>query len=220
MTRDISEILNALDLPEIFPFFAVELMFDTSTTTFNDESVSTGPLYLWTGLGDLTIGDITYIGTGNLIQIGEVQETAQISAHGMSFTMSGIPEDILAIALQLPYRGRVCRVKFGIMDANKEYLLLESGDRLLLENSAAIDISAGDPNGLSTLFVGYMDQMGIAEGPDSSTVTLTAESKLINLERPRTRRYTSENQKSLFPGDLAFDFVNDLVDRPSAWGRD
>ena len=78
MTRDISEILNALDLPEIFPFFAVELMFDTSTTTFNGQSVSTGPLYLWTGLGDLTIGDITYIGNSNLIQICEVPETAPI----------------------------------------------------------------------------------------------------------------------------------------------
>ena len=73
---------------------------------------------------------------------------------------------------------------------------------------------------LSTIFVGYMDRMDIAEGPETSTMMLAAESKLINLERPRIRRYTSENQKALYSGDLAFDFINDLIDKPSAWGRE
>jgi len=64
-----------------------------------------------------------------------------------------------------------------------------------------------------------MDQMTIAEGPETSQIAMTVESRLIDLDRVRLRRYTSEDQKSRFPGDLAFDFVNDLQDKEIFWGR-
>jgi hypothetical protein len=69
------------------------------------------------------------------------------------------------------------------------------------------------------LFVGYMDQMNIDEGPDTCTIALAVESKLIDLERPRVQRYTSASQKARYAGDLAFDFIPDLQDRPLSWGR-
>ena len=48
---------------------------------------------------------------------------------------------------------------------------------------------------------------------------MTVESRLIDLERARDWRYTSENQKSLYPNDKGLDFVVDLQDMPIAWGR-
>jgi hypothetical protein len=39
------------------------------------------------------------------------------------------------------------------------------------------------------------------------------------LERPRTLRFTSEDQKTLFPGDLGLDFIDDIQDRTIEWGR-
>jgi len=196
MTRSISEILSSLTDDTVKPVFAVDLMFDSTTTTFAGEEVTSSPLYLHTGLGDLTIGSVTYVGTGSLMQISEVSEGSDISARGINLQLSGISTDILAVALSLPYRGRVFRLKLGMLDANDT------------------------TTSLSTIFVGYMDRMDIAEGPETSTMMLAAESKLINLERPRIRRYTSENQKALYSGDLAFDFINDLLDKPSAWGRE
>ena len=71
----------------------------------------------------------------------------------------------------------------------------------------------------TTLFIGYMDQMNIVDGAETANITIMVESKLIDLERPRTHRYTSESQKSRFAGDLAFDFVSDLQDKPLSWGR-
>ena len=42
---------------------------------------------------------------------------------------------------------------------------------------------------------------------------------LIDLEKPSNKRYTSEEQKAIYPDDLGLDFVVDLQDMPIAWGR-
>lgn len=218
MSRDISDISSSILEPEIYPFFTVELMFDNTTVVHNGETLNVTPLYFWTGLGDLTVGSITYTGTGNLMNISEVTETADISAAGATISLTGIPTEIVAMALKTPYQGRICRIKFGLLNGQTNLLLKEDSDQLLLENLDGIDI--GSEGGLSTLFVGYMDQMNIDEGPETSTIALAVESKLIDLERPRINRYTSGSQKARFAGDKAFDFIPDLQDRPLAWGRD
>jgi hypothetical protein len=54
MSRDITApVSNALDDAVITPFFAVDLDFDS------------GPLYVWSGYGDLVIGAKTYLGAGH-----------------------------------------------------------------------------------------------------------------------------------------------------------
>jgi len=217
--RDTTGLTEALSEPEVYPFFAIELMFDTRTIDFGGVTVEAGPLYLWTGLGNLTVGGITYVGTGNMLQISEVKETADIAAAGATLTLSGIPTEILALALQEPYQGRLCYIKFGMIGANKDFLLKQDGSFLLLEDSSSIDISTGDPDALTDLFVGYMDQMNISEEAETCTIALAVESKLIDLERPRVQRYTSASQKARYAGDLAFDFIPDLQDKPLSWGR-
>jgi hypothetical protein len=63
-----------------------------------------------------------------------------------------------------------------------------------------------------------MDVMTIDETGETCSITLTAENRLIDLERPRVRRYTSEDQKSLHPNDKGFDFVNSLQEAEIKWG--
>jgi hypothetical protein len=64
-----------------------------------------------------------------------------------------------------------------------------------------------------------MDQMNISEGPDTSTIELQVENKLIDLERARVARFTSSYQKSIYPQDLGLDFVESLQDKDIVWGR-
>jgi hypothetical protein len=64
-----------------------------------------------------------------------------------------------------------------------------------------------------------MDTMQIAETGESARITLALENRLILLERPRTLRFTSEDQKTLFPGDLGLDFIDDIQDRTIEWGK-
>jgi hypothetical protein len=72
-----------------------------------------------------------------------------------------------------------------------------------------------------------MDEMNIQENPESSTISLSVENKLVDLQRAKTTRYTSEFQKKkyrdAFPSrsneDKAFDFINDLQGKPLNWGK-
>lgn len=209
MSRSLSSgILSVLTANEIYPFFATRIFFDTQTLNF------------WTGLGDLVHNSITYTGTGQLLQISELSETAEISAKGATLTLSGIPSSLISLALTEPYQGRVCEIYFGAIDANKTYLTAEDGSYILLEDSSRITIeSLDDPNDIVKVFSGYLDQMNIDEGPETCTIGVSVESKLIDLERPKVFRFTDASQKSRYPNDKGFEFVEDLQDRTFNWGR-
>lgn len=162
-----------------------------------DLNFTNNPVHVWTGLGSITLGATEYIGTGHLLQISEIQETQDIAATGMTLQMSGIPSGLLALALTEPYQGRTCKVYLGFMTS------WESPDT--------------SPDTME-MFSGYMDQMTIEEGPDTSTISMSIENRLIDLQRPRNRRYTSENQKIRYPSDKGFDFVESLQDQKLSWG--
>ena len=58
-----------------------------------------------------------------------------------------------------------------------------------------------------TLFKGKMDIMKIDEGPETATIALNLENRLIVLDRAKERRYTHEDQQLSFAGDLGFEFI-------------
>lgn len=208
MSREIGTgIATALEANEIQPFFGVQLYLDSQ------------PLYFWTGLGDLTIGGITYLGTGQFLSISEMEETAEIAAKGAVITLSGIPSNLISLAITEPYQGRICKIMFGAIDANREYLLAEDGSYILREDSGRIDITLGEATPAVELFSGYIDRMDIDEGPDTSTIAISIESRLIDLERARIFRFTDQSQKSRHPNDRGFEFVEDLQDKQFNWGR-
>jgi len=207
MSREVGAIQSALEASEIQPLFAVQLMLDTQ------------PLYFWTGLGDLTIDGITYVGTGQFLAISEMEETAEIAAKGAVITLSGIPSELLSLAISTPYQGRLCKILFGAINANKQYLKQENGDFVLTEAGGRIDVTDGDDTPAINLFTGYIDKMDIDEGPETSTIAMSIESRLIDLERPRIFRFSDQNQKTRYPTDKGLEFVEDLQDKQFNWGR-
>jgi hypothetical protein len=208
VSRDLPTALaTELLAAEITPFFAVELSFETSTLRF------------WSGLGEQVIGGDTYVGSGNMLSVSTIDETSEVAARGATLTLSGIPSELISLALQEPYQGRKCKIYFGARDANGEFLLQENGSLLLNEDGSAFSIAGDTESVMAEIFTGYIDQMNIDEGAETSTIAVGVESRLIDLQRPRVRRYTHESQKSRFPNDLGFQFVNDLQDKKFAWGR-
>ena len=103
MSRDLSATtLESIEGDVVYPFFAVELNFDSET------------LRMWTGQGTLVLEDGTqWIGTGQLLDIYAIEETAEMAVRGATITLSGIPSEILSLALSEPYQGRVCNIYFG-----------------------------------------------------------------------------------------------------------
>ena len=207
MSRDLSTaISSSLEDGVVYPFFAVELQFDSPNT-----------LRLWTGYGTLVYEGVSYYGTGELLGISSVEETIEMAAKGATLTLSAVPSEVISLALQEPYQGRVCKIYFGMFSTDQ--LLQEDGTSyILMQDGSKIRLEAQE-TGLTEVFTGYMNQMSIEEGPETSTIQLSVENKLVDLERPRVARYTSAYQKDKFNGDLGLDFVESLQDQKLTWGR-
>ena len=205
MSRELSEVtIDNISRDVVNPFFAVEFNFDAT------------PIRVWTGLGTLVIDGIEWVGSGELMSISSIEETSELAVKGATLNMSGIPSELLSLALSEPYQGRICTIYFGTFSVGS--LLQESGSYILKEDGSKILLETGD-TGFNEIFSGYMDQMDITEGPDTSSIEMRIENKLIDLERSRIARFTSGYQKSMYPGDLGLDFVESLQDRKLAWGR-
>jgi hypothetical protein len=150
-----------------------------------------GPLRLWTGYGSRTIEGRTYLGVGTIMSISGLEEVADLSARQVTVEFNGIDGGVVALALQEPYQRRRARILFGVAG-----------------QSDAIEIWAGQINTISTLHDGQRAQ-----------VTVTLESRLVELERAKTRLYTDESHQAYAPGDSFFSYVSGLVDREIIWGR-
>lgn len=174
-------LTTAIAQKEVYPFLAIDVDF------------SSGPLYLWSGVGNIVNASKTYLGAGELINLSEISETNEIQAKGASITLTGIPSSYLSLALTEPYQGRACRIYFGT---------ITSGVYTFYQ-----------------IFAGYVDQMNIIENADTASITLTVENALIKLERPVIRRYTDQDQKSRYPSDRGLEYVASLQGKPIYWGK-
>jgi hypothetical protein len=54
---------------------------------------------------------------------------------------------------------------------------------------------------------------------ETATITLTIQNRLADWERPRLRRYTDEDQQSVYDGDLGLQFVAQMAEKTIYWGR-
>lgn len=154
-----------------------------------------GMVRVWTGAGTLTWNTYSWTGIGDLGGISPIREPDSTEAAGVTFSLSGIPSSLISLALGDNYRGRACRC----------WLL-------------TVDHSGPTVQESSQRFAGRMDTMTIDEGAETSTISISAESHLVDLTRPRATRYTDAEQQRLFPGDLGLEYVAALVEKPLYWG--
>lgn len=168
-----------------------------------DLAFDSGNMRLWTGYGNKTINSQTYTGTGDLLTIDGLEEVSDLSARGTTLTLNGLDSTIVSYALTEEYQGRLVTIYWGV-------------------GSNTVEV-----------FRGYMDKMTIQDAGETSTISLTVESRLIALERANVRRYTREShsavrlRKWLDDGnsgtpaaDTFFDWTTQLQDKQIVWGRE
>ena len=109
--------------------------------------------------------------------------------------MSGIPADLISLALSSDYQGRTGTVYLGALDANRAVV--------------------ADPY---AIFSGNMDVLTITESAENHIVSVQLESRLVTLERSKTRRFTKEDQQIEFPDDLGLNNIAKLRDKKIEWG--
>jgi len=161
--------------------------------------LSGGQVYVWSGAGNYDYDGNTYTGVGQFGGISPVEEGQTIDARGVRLSLSGIPSDAVALVLSEPYRGRPITIRLALFDGP------QSNGGTLIDDPVII-------------FRGLIDTASLDDTPESPVITITAESRLIDLERPRELRYTDAEQQRLYPGDLGLQYVAGLSDKEIAWG--
>lgn len=154
-----------------------------------------GMVRVWEGVGPLAWGADTFTGVGLFGGVALVPETSDLQANGVQFQLSGVAPENVALALSSIYFGKSAKLWVGLFD--------ETGNLI------------PDP---VLIFAGLTDVPSLDESPDSPRISVTAENRLIDLERARTRRYTSQDQRAEYPEDKGFDYVPSLQDAQIRWG--
>lgn len=156
----------------------------------------TDDILLWSGTDDLVIASETYTGAGNLLSISNTEDNLELKSNGLVITLSGMDTTIVNYALTENYQNRPLTLFMGyVMGGTNEVA------------------------GTLTLFKGRMTSLVIGDTPEGSTVTIDAENRLVDLDRPSNLRYTKESQNFLHDGDTGFNRVASLQDKQINWGK-
>ena len=113
-----------------------------------------------------------------------------LKAAKVTFTLSGIDQTAISVALAENYQGRPVTLWFGALDASENII-----DAPVIQ------------------FRGKLDVMTMEDDGQTAIITVTAENDLLGLERPRERRYTDEDQELDYPDDRFFEFIEGLQEK-------
>ncbi len=163
---------------------------------FAEMDFASGFLRVHSAVGSYTVEGNTYTGVGTLGQVETVEESGELQAYGLRLGLSGVPNTLIGTALTEDYQGRALRVLIGVLDAS----------HALVASPVVV-------------FAGRMDNMQITLGPEAASISLNAENRLIDWDRPRVRRYNNADQQAEYPGDRGFEFTEQMVNKTLFWGR-
>lgn len=163
---------------------------------FADLDFKSGHVRVHSGLGTITWGGYDWLGVGTFGQVSGLQESAELQRKTVTYTLTGVPNDMIALVLGEDYQGRPAKVYVGFFSTTT-YLMV------------------ADPELLDS---GQMDVSKIKEGQDCS-VTITAESRISSWSRPVVRRYTDAEQRKKYPNDKGLEFLSQSAQKEIVWGR-
>lgn len=170
-----------------------QILFTAVKAEFDTETI-----YLWSGDYDLVIDGNTYTGAGTLLSISDIEDTLELKSSGLSISLAGMDATMLDLALTENYQNRFITVYLGYLFGSTDTVV-----------------------GTMTLFKGRMQSMTINDDPNGSTITVDAENRLIDLQRPSNLRYTKASQEYVagLTVDTCFNRVQSLQDKEIIWGR-
>lgn len=155
----------------------------------------TDPVFVTTADANIEHDGETWLGVSLVGSIEPITDSVG-DQSALSFTLSSVPNDVLALALESANeaRGKRCRIYLHIYDpATMEPLFTE------------------------LFWSGTLDQMTISEGRDSGSVSVKAEHRSVTFGRPKPVRYTDADQRRLFPGDKSLQYIVSQSAHQDVW---
>jgi hypothetical protein len=164
--------------------------------TFAKLEFPSGTLYLHNSIGTYTWGGNDWLGTGDLGEISQLEEGAEISPYKITLSLSGLDATISGAALTEDYYLQPVTVYLGVLNAN--------------------DVLIADP---TIVWEGAMDQMELSVGAaDGDVIVLTAESELARFDKASNLKYTDAQLQTDSAGSLGFEFMADIEGAKIRWG--
>ena len=190
MTRTIATANKNETTAEVFrPVLFLFLDLDGGDVTVNSSDQDIA----WDFDGDSS--DETFTGVGQFGSVSVINESADLKASGIQCMLTGVPTTHISNALSEDYSGRTAKLYIGFLNASR--------------------VLVADP---MVIFAGRIDTMDIQIGKTAS-VSVSIESKLVDWERARIRRYTNEDQRNLYSTDEFCEFVVQTVEKELVWGQ-
>lgn len=143
---------------------------------------------------DFTIGGQIFYGVGGIGNIGPAEEGVELRSFGITATLTGIPRDMVSLALGQAYQGR-------------------SGTVWEIQLDQTTWQPIANPQ---IIFRGRMDQMDITMG-ETAQVSVRLENRLTDWERARIQRYTDAEQRRRDQNDGSFRFVSTATEKEIVW---
>lgn len=174
-----SGVTTAASAPHVIAFPLVQMDLDSGTLRL----AGTPHDVIWNGA--------TWIATLGIGGIEDIVET-DTEVRGLSFWISGVTAEIIALALDEKFQGRPVTVRMAFVDA-----------------SGSLQV---DPN----VWSGTLDIPTIDDGLVPK-VTITAEHRLAGWDRPKLLRYCTEDQKKIDPTDTFFTYAAQMAEATITW---
>lgn len=146
------------------------------------------------GVGTYTWGGNTWTGIGALGQVGPIEEGVDLSPYAVQMALNAFPEAALLTELKHEQiYNRPASLYVGLLDENGQ-LVADPQER----------------------WGGGMDHVTVHMGGDDR-IELLCESELKFLDRANGSLFTDEDQQRRYPGDVFFEFLDQVVDDKIPW---
>lgn len=152
-------------------------------------------LRLWNGIGNLSWSSQTWLGNGWFHGWSGGGQSDDIAINSVDVVLSGVPEQLIGQVLSGSKQG-----------ANGTLYLA------MLDEPGAVIASP------IIIFAGYLDVPTLDYNVDGPTLTISYETKLVDLDRPREFRYNNETQKFFYPNDTGFRYTGSASEWNGQWG--
>jgi hypothetical protein len=162
--------------------------------TLVDLNFADQTMRLHDGSGTLTFSGNTYSGVGDYGSIETVDETTEVIAKTLTFTLSGVPGNLLTESLTQNYQGRTVTLYIGLFNVDT-WQFVDTPE---------------------TIWEGRMDYVTAELSQNIAKLTLKCENRL-NRE-PLVARYTDLDQQIASPGDTFFNLVYLVPLSSAGWG--
>ncbi len=122
-------------------------------------------------------------------------ETSDVQATNLNLSLSGIPRDMVNVAMTETLQNRAAKVWW-------------------VELNPVTNAIVGAP---VPLFIGRIDLATIAMDASSATVTVAVTNRLADWERAANSLYSSEEQQRRHSGDFGFQYAAAMETRRTIW---